>query len=256
MNASIAIPFGGAWFEGHFPGQPILPGVAVLTLVLDTLAWENQNSVSLRGIVFTRLRQLVLPGDHLELATRELGNGHTRFDLRRGGALVANGELILGHPDEPRPLLAAVAAMAGPVDAPPLDTLLPQRPPMRLLTAILSATDDGLSCVAAVPSACALVRDGSAPALVGLEAAAQAAAACEAIRRWRGGDDAAPRIGYLVALRDVVFFAERVPADQALSASVQIEAAAPPLTYYQVEVSLGERPIVRGAIATFLAAGF
>ena len=255
MNASIAIPVGGAWFEGHFPDRPILPGVAVLTLVLDTLAWKTRNPVSLRGIVFTRLRQLVLPGDRLELATRELGNGHTRFDLQREGTLVANGELILGHPDEPHPPLAAVAAIAGPVNAPPLDTLLPQRQPMRLLTAILSATADGLSCTAAVPAACALVRDGSAPALVGLEAAAQAAAAWEAMRRWRTGDDAVPRIGYLVALRDVVFFADRVPANQALSASVRLEATAQPLTYYQVEVSLGERPIVRGAIATFLAAG-
>ena len=255
MNASIAIPADGAWFEGHFPGRPILPGVAVLALVLDTLARESRNPVSLRGIVFTRLRQLVLPGDRLELATRELGNGHTRFDLRREGALVANGELILGHPDQPRPLLAAVAAMADPVDAPPLDTLLPQRPPMRLLTAILSATADGLSCAAAIPSACALVRDGSAPALVGLEAAAQAAAAWEAMRRWRAGADAAPRIGYLVALRDVVFFAERVVAELALSISVQLEASAPPLAYYQIEVSMGDSPIVRGAIATFLAVG-
>lgn len=255
MNASIAIPASDALFEGHFPDQPILPGVALLTLVLDTLAGKIQNPVCLRGIVFTRLRQLVLPGDCLDLATRELGNGHTRFDLRREGALVANGELILGHPDKPCPLLAEFASMTGHVDAPPLDTLLPQRPPMRLLTAILSATAHGLSCAASIPSACALVRDGSAPALVGLEAAAQTAAAWESMRRWRAGDDTAPRIGYLVALRDVVFFAERVQADQALSASVRLEATAPPLTYYQVEVSLDDSPILRDAIATFLAAG-
>jgi len=255
VNASIAIPAGGAWFEGHFPGRPILPGVATLALVLDALARETRYPVSLRGMVFARLRQLVLPDDRLELGTRELGNGHTRFDLQRAGALVANGELILGPPAEARPPLAAVAASVFPFDAPPLAALLPQRPPMRMLTAILSATDDGLSCAAAVPAACALVSGGSAPALAGLEAAAQAAAAWEAMRRWRAGDGAVPRIGYLVALRDVVFFAERVPAGLALSATVRLEAAAPPLSYYQVEVALGGRPIVRGTIATFLAAG-
>ena len=131
MNASIAIPVGGAWFEGHFPDRPILPGVAVLTLVLDTLAWKTRNPVSLRGIVFTRLRQLVLPGDRLELATRELGNGHTRFDLQREGTLVANGELILGHPDEPHPPLAAVAAT--PFDAIVLDIMLPGRDGLSVL---------------------------------------------------------------------------------------------------------------------------
>jgi predicted hotdog family 3-hydroxylacyl-ACP dehydratase len=126
---------------------------------------------------------------------------------------------------------------------------------MRLLTAILSTTADGLNAAAAIPAACALVRDGSAPALVGLEAAAQAAAAWEAMRRWREGGDVTPRIGYLVALRDVVFFAERLPAEQVLLASVRLEAAAPPLTRYQVEICLGSRPIVRGTIATYLTAG-
>jgi predicted hotdog family 3-hydroxylacyl-ACP dehydratase len=237
VNAAIAVPAAGGWFDGHFPGRPILPGVAALALVLDTLAQETGSPAILRGIAFVRLRQLVLPGDQLELATREFDNGHLRFDLRREGFPVANGELILG-PHEQSRAAASVATAACPVAIPPLDALLPQCPPMRLLTAILNTTADGLSAAASIPAACALVRDGSAPALVGLEAAAQAAAAWEAMRRWREGDSVAPRIGYLVALRDVVFFAERAPADQALLASVRLEAAAPPLTHYQVEVSL------------------
>lgn len=252
MNAAIAVPANGPWFEGHFPGRPILPGVAALALVLDTLARETRNPVGLRGIAFARLRQLVLPGDRLELVTRELDNGHLRFGLRREDIVVANGELILGPPDQ-APAKSSVDTAPCPVAAPPLDALLPHRPPMRMLTAILSATDSSLSAAALVPAACALVRDGSVPALAGLEAAAQAAAAWEAMRRWRDGGDVAPRIGYLVILRDVVFFAERLPAQRGLLASVRLQATVSRLTYYQAEVSMDGRPIVRGTIGTFLA---
>ena len=55
-----------------------------------------------------------------------------------------------------------------------------------------------------------------------------------------------------MALREVVFFAERVPAEQALMASVRLQTAAPPLTHYAVEVAVGAAPILRGTIATFL----
>ncbi len=252
--ATIVIPSGGAYFEGHFPERPILSGVLELELVIKTLAREALRPVILRGLAFVRLRQLVLPGDRLALTTRELADGHLRFDLRREGVLVTNGEFILGPPDKPYQMPVSLAEFAFPMPAPSLDALLPQRPPMRLVTAILNATEDGILCSACIPAKCPLVFGDSAPALAGLEVAAQAAAAWEAIRRWREAGTATPRIGYLVALRDVVLFAERLPIDQSLLTAVRIEATAPPLTHYRVEVSLGGLPIVIGTIATFLAA--
>ena len=255
MIAAIAVPSGGAYFAGHFPGRPILPGVAELELVLNALMRETRQPVAVRGLAFARLRQLVLPGDRLALTTREIDGGRLRFDLSRGGAPVANGEFVLGPPGKPSLAEASLTEFALPASAPPLDALLPQRPPMRWVTAILSVTEDGILCTARIPAACALVCADSAPALAGVEAAAQAAAVWESMRRWREGGVAAPRIGYLVALRDVALFAERLPANQTLLAYVRLEAAAPPLAHYQVEVSLGGLAMVRGTIATFLALG-
>jgi 3-hydroxyacyl-[acyl-carrier-protein] dehydratase len=251
--ATIAVPSAGSYFEGHFPGRPILPGVVELALVLEALGREMRRPVVLRGISFVRLRQLVLPGDCLELAARDVDGGRTRFDLKREDLLVANGELVLGAAHQSRDAPATGQASTHPVImAPTIETLLPHRPPMCFVTSILAETADGLTCAARVPAACALVSAGSAPALAALEMAAQAAAAWEGLRRWRKGGDAAPRIGYLVALRDVAFFAERIPADRTLSTAVRLEAAAPPLTHYRVDVSLDDTPIAQGTIATFL----
>jgi predicted hotdog family 3-hydroxylacyl-ACP dehydratase len=124
---------------------------------------------------------------------------------------------------------------------------------MRFVTAIAGEAADGLACIARIPAGCALVTDRSATALAAIEAAAQTAAVWEGLRRWREGGNAAPRMGYLVALRDVVFFAADVPADTDLVTSVRLVAAAPPLTHYGVEVAHGPRRILRGTIATVLA---
>ncbi len=254
MNAMIAVPSGGAWFEGHFPGRPILPGVAELALVLDALAREARRPVSLRGIAFARLRQLVVPGDRLELVAQEREAARLRIDLKRDGVLVANGEFILGTPQASRgETTASMASMMQNAVVPQLDELLPHRPPMRFLTSILQEAAHGLTCAARIPGSCALVCGGSAPTVAAIEAAAQAAAAWEALQRWRVAGLAAPRIGYLVALREVVFFTERVPADRDFLVSVSLEAAALPLTYYRIEVSLDATPVTRGTIATFLA---
>ena len=255
MNATIEVPSGGAWFEGHFPGRPILPGVAELALVLDALAREARHPVAIQGIAFARLRQLVFPGDRLELATREPDTARVRFDLKREGTLVANGEFILGPPQSPHSATATGSAPGTQVaSARSLDDLLPHRPPMRFLTSILQqSADDGLTCTARIPGTCALVRGGSTPVAASIEAAAQAAAAWEALRRWRNTGVASPRIGYLVAMREVAFFTDSMPADRELLVSVSLEGAAPPLTHYRFEVSLEGILLTRGTIATFLA---
>ncbi|MEO8163834.1 MAG: hypothetical protein ABI619_00425 [Betaproteobacteria bacterium] len=254
MKTSIAVPAGAAYFEGHFPGRPILPGVVEMLLVVEALARAWQRPVALRGIAFARLRQLVLPGEQLELEWRELDDGRVRVDLTRQGSAVANAELILGPPAQRAQPASLDAAARLPVPAPPLDALLPHRPPMRFVTAILGQTEQGLDCTACVPAECGLASAGLVPALAAVEAAAQTAAAWEAVRRWRDGNPAEPRVGYLVALRDVVFFAEHIAAGQSFAACVRLEAAAPPLTHYRFEAALNGSLVASGMIATFLAA--
>jgi predicted hotdog family 3-hydroxylacyl-ACP dehydratase len=258
LKATLAIPADGPWFEGHFPGRPILPGVAELALAIAALRNETGKLLPLRGIAFARLRHLVLPGDRLELSARESTGaagdaGRLRFDLKRDGELVANGEFIVGTP-LPAEAAPAIVARGAPGDtgtAP--EALLPHHPPMRFLTSILGQDAQTLDGTARIPDRCALVSGGSAPAMAAIEAAAQAAAAWEALRRRHRQGDTAPRVGYLVAIRDVDFFTDRIPADQSLLVSVHLEDAAPPLTHYRFEVSLDSLLLVRGSIGTFLA---
>jgi predicted hotdog family 3-hydroxylacyl-ACP dehydratase len=177
-----------------------------------------------------------------------------RFDLKRDGVLVANGEFIVGAPPPAEATPAIAARGAAGYTGPAPEALLPHHPPMRFLTTILAQNADTLDATVRIPDSCALVADGASPALAAIEAAAQAAAAWEALRRRHRQGDAVPRVGYLVAMRDVALFAERIPAEQDFSVSVTLETAAPPLTHYRFEASLQGAALARGTIATFLAA--
>lgn len=74
-NVTINEPF----FQGHFPGAPIMPGVLIVealaqtaaVLVVDTLGKEGEDLlVYFMTVDKCRFRQRVVPGDRLELHVR------------------------------------------------------------------------------------------------------------------------------------------------------------------------------------------
>lgn len=246
--AVVEVPDGGAWFAGHFPGRPILPGVAQFALALEALG----QTTAVRGVAHARLRQLVSPGERLDIVSRDAPTHRLRIELKRGATIVSNAEFVLGMP-----AMADAPDIAQPPDAigetfPALDDLMPHRPPMRFLAKISHASERGLHGTARIPEECAMVRHGLASPLAAVEAGAQAAAAWEALQRWRRGGEASPRMGYLVALRDVDFLAVSVPAGRDLSVVIELESATPPLTHYRIDVRLDGAQLVRGTIATYL----
>ncbi|MDM8535928.1 hypothetical protein QUF70_04170 [Desulfobacterales bacterium HSG17] len=55
------------WFSGHFPGAPILPGIAQLALVLDSLQEAFKSNLRIAGLTRVRFRKIIKPGDSLEI---------------------------------------------------------------------------------------------------------------------------------------------------------------------------------------------
>jgi predicted hotdog family 3-hydroxylacyl-ACP dehydratase len=251
MSVAIAVPADGPLFEGHFPGRPILPGIAELVLIARALA-PGGDAAAVSAIPFARFRGLVLPADRLEVDAVPRGDDGVRFESRRSDEIVANGAMTFGATCDEEIGVTAVASRA-PRGAPPLDALIPHRGPWRFVARILGEADDGATCLCRVPAACALVTRGVTPAFVALEAAAQTAAVWEALRRSRAAGAPSVRMGYLVSVRDAAAYRRTIPAEADLIVTVRLVAEALPLTTYAADVTVEGDCALRGTIGTYLS---
>lgn len=100
-NVSINEPF----FQGHFPGHPVMPGVLVIEAmaqVAGILAYSSDESIRSKitlfvGIDKARFRKPVMPGDQLrfEIVATGCKRGIWVFDAKAfvDGKLVTEAEL-------------------------------------------------------------------------------------------------------------------------------------------------------------------
>ena len=101
------VTVGEEFFQGHFPGSPLMPAVLTIealtqvaaVLVLDRAGAPLTARVSLRGVDSAKFRRSVVPGDRLRL---EVALGRARSRLARVQAaayvdeqVVAEAELLL-----------------------------------------------------------------------------------------------------------------------------------------------------------------
>ena len=103
-NVTINEPF----FQGHFPGYPVMPGVLIIEalaqvsviLVYQTLGLQPDGAsfIFFAGIDNARFKRQVLPGDQLTLESKELrlARGVGKYAARAtvGDQLVAEAQLI------------------------------------------------------------------------------------------------------------------------------------------------------------------
>lgn len=100
-NVTINEPF----FQGHFPGQPIMPGVLIVEAMAQVGAVAMLSVEEYKGklAVFTgidkmRIRKQVIPGDTLimesELIAIKHGMGKAKVIAKVDGVTAASGELM------------------------------------------------------------------------------------------------------------------------------------------------------------------
>jgi beta-hydroxyacyl-ACP dehydratase FabZ len=91
------VTIGEPFFQGHFPGAPVMPGVLIVEalaqvgaiLALREIADREQKLVLFSGIERARFRQPVVPGDTLRLEVTAIRIG-SRIQRMRGEAKVAD----------------------------------------------------------------------------------------------------------------------------------------------------------------------
>lgn len=118
-NVTINEPF----FNGHFPGHPVMPGVLILEALAQAtaiLAYKSENMdparklTYLMGVDGARFRKPVLPGDRLQLEIEVLRHKGAVWKTKGlatvDGARVAEGEFLATVVDKDKDSDAAESA--------------------------------------------------------------------------------------------------------------------------------------------------
>jgi len=98
-NVSNNEPF----FVGHFPGNPVMPGVLIIEALAQSAAilalaeLKAERMFMLTGVEKARFRRPVVPGDQLEMEVTVIRNRgplwKMRAEARVGGEIAAEAEL-------------------------------------------------------------------------------------------------------------------------------------------------------------------
>lgn len=67
LTARVTTDAQSPWFSGHFPDNPILPGIAQLKMVADLIAASRNEDMHLSGVSRVKFRKIVKPGEILDI---------------------------------------------------------------------------------------------------------------------------------------------------------------------------------------------
>jgi len=95
LTARASAPGDSPWFAGHFPDDPILPGIAQLNMVADLIAHFRGDDLRLKGLSRVKFRKIVRPGEVLDIQVeqRNIDNQYA-FHIARDNEDICSGMMF------------------------------------------------------------------------------------------------------------------------------------------------------------------
>ena len=105
VSRQVAVPAGSLWFQGHFPGDPMLPGIAQLHLVMETLKAALGEGVRLAGLKRVRFKRVIRPEEAIAIVAEVVADkpGLVRFQLTVEGEHACSGLMMTRMEDADHP---------------------------------------------------------------------------------------------------------------------------------------------------------
>ncbi len=89
----FTIPAESLWFDGHFPGEPVLPGISMLCMVQELIRKANPG-IRITGLRRTRFRQVVHDNVFLNIKItweNQISSRIVSFDITGNENLICSG---------------------------------------------------------------------------------------------------------------------------------------------------------------------
>ncbi|HZF26486.1 MAG TPA: hypothetical protein VEZ88_09525 [Steroidobacteraceae bacterium] len=98
-EASVAIAADAPYFAGHFPANPVVPGVVVLEHVIEEISRRTGMKRWPQHIHAVKFLGPLRPGDELSVELQTTGANTVRFGCRSGSRPIAVGVITLHASD-------------------------------------------------------------------------------------------------------------------------------------------------------------
>jgi 3-hydroxymyristoyl/3-hydroxydecanoyl-(acyl carrier protein) dehydratase len=104
ISADIHVPSDSPWFDGHFPGEPILPGVAQIGMVLDAIRKARNEDLKISSVRRVRFKRIIRPDDQLKIIAAPLRQeaGSYSFRILIRDETVCSGVMTVENQNELR----------------------------------------------------------------------------------------------------------------------------------------------------------
>jgi 3-hydroxymyristoyl/3-hydroxydecanoyl-(acyl carrier protein) dehydratase len=96
--AHVVVNSDSPWFCGHFPDNPILPGIAQLNMVVEVIAKSRNENLYIKRLSRVKFKKLVRPGELLKIhAVATDVQGHYTFQITNEAQDVCSGVISLAE---------------------------------------------------------------------------------------------------------------------------------------------------------------
>lgn len=99
----VQVPAESSWFSGHFPGDPILPGIAQLGMVHEAACKALGGGFRVAGFSRIKFKKIIRPGDCLKMTVLPKKDlpGLYAFRIVTGDDIACSGAMALERRNDP-----------------------------------------------------------------------------------------------------------------------------------------------------------
>ena len=82
ITAQALFAAASPWFDGHFPDNPIVPGIAQMSMIFDLMQQTMGPGLKLKGFKRVRFKQLIRPDTPISVLIKPAEKVPNRFEYQ------------------------------------------------------------------------------------------------------------------------------------------------------------------------------
>jgi 3-hydroxymyristoyl/3-hydroxydecanoyl-(acyl carrier protein) dehydratase len=99
ISATVTVPGDSPWFSGHFPGNPVLPAIAQISIVFDLIRQAIKKPIMLKTFHRVKFKRIILPDEEMDITAFQLEGTPMdfAFQILVGGEVACKGKMLINE---------------------------------------------------------------------------------------------------------------------------------------------------------------